>query len=83
MRRWIDLATAIAYLTTIETLADVVADPASVPATTRDIDDDYIVALARHYEVDYIVSGDKDLLAWPDQQPPVISPADFEQIIST
>jgi putative PIN family toxin of toxin-antitoxin system len=83
LRRWIDLATAIDYLTTIETLADIVADPATIPATTRDVDDDYLVAIARHYDADYIVSGDKDLLAWPDQQPPAISPADFEEIIST
>lgn len=83
LRRWIDLAIAFDYLTTIETLAGIVADPAAIPATTRDIDDDYLVALARLYDVDYIVSGDKDLLAWLDQEPPVISPADFEQIIST
>jgi predicted nucleic acid-binding protein len=61
----------------------VVTDPASIPPTTRDVDDDYLVALARQYDADYIVSGDKDMLAWPDQRPPVISPADFEQIITT
>ena len=61
----------------------VVVSHTLMAGTTRDVDEDYFVAIARQYDVDYIVSGDKDLLAWLDQQPPVISPAEFEQIIST
>lgn len=29
-----------------------------------------------------IVSGDKDLLEWAAQQPPVVTPADFEGRLS-
>jgi putative PIN family toxin of toxin-antitoxin system len=65
------------YLATIRRIADVVSDPAEVESITRDVDDDYLVALAREHGADYIVTGDKDLLEWPDQRPPVITPAAF------
>jgi uncharacterized protein len=29
-----------------------------------------------------IVSGDKDLLEWASQQPSVLTPADFERLLS-
>ncbi len=46
LRRWIDLPTANDFLAAVETLADVVADPASIPPTTRDVDDDHLAAIA-------------------------------------
>jgi uncharacterized protein len=81
LRRWLDLETARAYISAIETLADVLPDPESSEAITRDADDDYIVALARRELGDYIVTGDKDLLDWEAQTPPVISPASFEALL--
>jgi putative PIN family toxin of toxin-antitoxin system len=69
------------YLATLRRIADVVADPVSVASHTRDPDDDYLVALAREHGADYIVTGDKDLLEWPEQRPPVIAPAVFEQLM--
>ena len=62
-------------------LVDLVNDPAPIEATTRDVEDDYLVALAREHEVNWIVTGDKDLLEWEDQTPPVITPAAFEEVI--
>ena len=50
-------------------------------AATRDVDDDYLVALAREHSADFIVTGDKDLLEWEDQTPPAITPAAFEQAL--
>ena len=47
LRRWIDLPTAQRYLTTIETLADIVKDPAPGEQLTRDPNDDYLIYLAR------------------------------------
>ena len=47
-----------------------------------DADDDYLVALARQHDADYIVTGDKDLLEWDDQVPPAITPAAFEDLLS-
>lgn len=81
LRKWIDLTVAQGYIHTISTLVDVVADPASIEATTRDADDDYLVALAREHSADFIVTGDKDLLEWSDQRPPVITPAAFENLL--
>lgn len=81
LRKWISLAVAQDYICTISTLIDLVADPAPIEAATRDIDDDYLVALAREHSADFIVTGDKDLLEWEDQTPPVITPVAFEELL--
>jgi hypothetical protein len=81
MRKWIDLDVAERYVETLRVLADVVADPAVVEPTTRDVDDDYLVALARQHDADYIVTGDKDLLDWSEQRPPVLTPAVFAELV--
>ncbi len=47
-------ALAELFLGTGRRIADVVADPASAAAETRDADDDYLVALAREHGVDQI-----------------------------
>jgi putative PIN family toxin of toxin-antitoxin system len=77
LRKWIDLTVAKEYINTISTLAD----PAPIGAATRDVDDDYLVAMAREHSADFIVTGDKDLLEWEDQTPPVITPAGFEALL--
>ena len=69
------------YLAAIEFAADVVADPAEPIAQTRDVDDDYVVALAVEHAADFIVSGDKDLIEWTEQRPPVLTPAQFEELL--
>ena len=51
-------------------VGDLVNDPYGIETETRDPNDDYLIALARAYDVDVIVSGDKDLLEWEDQRPP-------------
>jgi putative PIN family toxin of toxin-antitoxin system len=79
LRKWISLQTATLFVDTIETLVDLVDDPNDIQAETRDPNDDYLIALARTNDVEVIVSGDKDLLDWEPQQPPVVTPAQFEQ----
>ncbi len=79
LRRWIGLDTARLFVATIETLVDLVDDPVGIDAETRDRADDYLIALARANDVELIVSGDKDLLQWERQQPPVMTPSEFEQ----
>ncbi len=81
MRKWIPLEVAERYVATIQVLADVVEDPAVIGTTTRDVDDDYLVALAREHGADFIVTGDNDLLDWAEQRPPVITPAAFEELL--
>ena len=82
LRRWIDLGLAERFVDTLRTLVDLVDDPDEVIAATRDRDDDYLVALARAHCADFIVTGDRDLLEWADQQPPVITPAAFETLLA-
>lgn len=71
LRKWISLETATLFVDTIEVLVDLVDDPTEVQTETRDPNDDYLVALARTHDVAVIVSGDKDLLEWEAQSPPV------------
>lgn len=66
----------------IRTLADVVEDAVVIESLTRDPDDYYLVALAREHAADVIVSGDKDLLDWEEQHPPVVTPATFEHMLT-
>lgn len=82
LRKWISLETTTMFVDTIATLVDLVDDPDGVDAETRDPDDDYLIALARANEVELIVSGDNDLLEWEAQQPPVITPSEFEHRFS-
>lgn len=82
IRKWISVDAAELYVTTLATAADLRPDPAPGPALTRDPDDDYVVHLARAHDVDYIVSGDADLLEWDEQDPPVIPPAEFAARLS-
>jgi uncharacterized protein len=83
LAKWITHDDAVAFVRSIRTTADVVVDPSAIPETLRDSDDDYLVALARKNGADYIVSGDKDLLEWEEQNPPVVTPAAFEKILNT
>jgi putative PIN family toxin of toxin-antitoxin system len=82
MRRWISIEDARLYLDRLRTTADVRDDPAPGPSLTRDPEDDFIVYLARENDADLIVSGDGDLLDWPQQQPPVMKPAEFERVLT-
>lgn len=70
------------YLATVRRIAHLVDDPVPIATATRDPNDDYLVALARQHDADYIVTGDKDLLEWDDQVPPAITPAAFEDLLS-
>ncbi|MEZ5376808.1 MAG: putative toxin-antitoxin system toxin component, PIN family [Acidimicrobiales bacterium] len=81
MRKWIPLDVAERFVEALQVVADVVPDPIEIGAITRDVDDDYLVALAREHGADYIVTGDKDLLEWPDQRPAVLTPAAFAELV--
>lgn len=83
LRRQIELADARRFASTLAGVADLVADPVNIEPMLRDADDDYLVALARAHNANFIVTGDKDLLEWEVQQPPVIKPAAFETMLDT
>jgi uncharacterized protein len=81
MRRWISIEDARLYVERLATTAGVRDDPPEGPPLTRDPDDDFIIYLAREQNADWIISGDGDLLQWPEQEPPVVTPAQFEQTL--
>ena len=69
------------YLLAVTDKATGMPDPAQIAAATRDSGDDYLIALARSANSDFIVSGDKDLLEWAEQNPPVITPTEFGHLL--
>lgn len=71
-----------AFVDILETYGETVAtieDP--IPAVTRDPKDDYLLAYALVGGADYLVTGDKDLLALEGQLPGmmIVTPAAFAQ----
>ena len=54
-----------------------------IPATTRDPKDDYLIAYAVVGEADYLVTGDKDLLAIGKIDTiPILTPKQFAEIVA-
>lgn len=82
LRKRIPAEVGEAFVDDLVMLLDVVSDPSRVPVATRDPKDDYIIALAREQDANYIVTGDKDLLEWEEQHPPVVTPAAFERLLT-
>lgn len=81
MRRWISVEDARLFVDRLATTADVRDDPPEGSSLSRDPDDDFVIYLAREQDADLIVSGDGDLLEWPEQVPPVVTPAQFVQML--
>lgn len=82
LRRWITVPAAKLYLTRVATAADIQPDPEPGPRLSRDPDDDYVIYLARQSNAEFIVTGDDDLLQWSEQDPPTMSPSEFETRLS-
>ncbi len=82
LRRWITVPAAHLYLARLATAADIKPDPELGPRLSRDPDDDYVIYLARENGAEFIVTGDDDLLEWSEQDPPTMSPSEFETRLS-
>ncbi|MCP4963495.1 MAG: putative toxin-antitoxin system toxin component, PIN family [Actinomycetia bacterium] len=82
LRKRISADQAAEFIEDLRIMATRVPDPIDIGQHTRDPKDDYLVALAQHHAADYIVTGDKDLHAWPEQRPPAITPAEFKTILT-
>lgn len=66
----------------LETRATVVSGRLQIPPTARDPDDDPLLACAVEGHVDYVVSGDDDLLTLDRYEGiPIVSPAAFAAIL--
>jgi uncharacterized protein len=82
-RRSITVDEAERHVEVVRGLAELVPDPPLPwPMVTRDPDDDYLVALARTANVDFLISGDVHLTELADLAPPVRTPAEFLAMVS-
>jgi len=77
LRRWVSEATATEFIDGLAQDALMIDDPPPLARLSPDPDDDYLIALARSAEADYLVSGDRHLLDLADQLPPVLTPRAF------
>ena len=76
-RKYISKAEVQAYVRKLRALATFFPDPPPQPGLTPDPKDDYLVSLGRAAGVDYLVSGDPDLLNLSNARPPVITASAF------
>lgn len=67
IQKWISAELADRFLATLWRTVEIVHDPDSGEVRTRDTKDDHLVAPAREHRADYIVTGDEDLVEWPEQ----------------
>ena len=81
LRRWIELPVAELFVDRLAATLELVPDPGDVAGHTRDPGDDYLITLARANRAAFIVSGDRDLIEWKPQRPPVLTPAAFADLI--
>ena len=81
LRRWVSEATATEFIDGLAQDALMIDDPPPLARLSPDPDDDYLIALARSAEADYLVSGDRHLLSLADQLPPVLTPRQFIDLI--
>jgi putative PIN family toxin of toxin-antitoxin system len=71
------------FVRDLREVAEVIPQPSRIPAVTRDRKDDYLVAPAVLEQVDFIVTGDKDLLEIGDIAGVlIVSPARFVRILA-
>jgi putative PIN family toxin of toxin-antitoxin system len=76
-RRWIGHAVARELVDGLADDATVIDDPPALSGVSPDPDDDYLIALARAANADYLVSGDRHLLELEGADPPVLTPRQF------
>lgn len=71
------------FLANLLLISEWAQDPDDPPSgSTRDPDDEYLLALARSAEVDVLVTGDRDLTDLTGTQPPIETPARFFERVS-
>lgn len=81
-RRWVSIATATEFIDGLAADALIVEDPPALAGLSPDPDDDYLIALARAAQADYLVSGDRHLLDLADPEPPMLTPRQFLDLLA-
>jgi putative PIN family toxin of toxin-antitoxin system len=83
LRKWIAVNDAESYLEMLQMRFDLVQNPHHIIPISRDRNDDFILALARREQANYIVSGDKDLLVLQHLEISIVSPTAFIEILKS
>jgi len=73
-RRYVGEREVQAYVALLQRFATLCADVESPARLCPDPGDHYLLALARSYAADFLVSGDPDLCQLKDTAPPVLTP---------
>ncbi len=76
-RRWVAESDCLKFVAVLAQSATVVGDPPVLAALSPDPGDDYLIALARTGDADYLVSGDRHLTELVDPSPPILIPRQF------
>ena len=82
LARYLDSGEASELVAAIRLQADLLDDPPAEPGLTPDPGDDYLVSLARAATADFLVSGDKHLTTLADPRPPILTPREFEDLLT-
>ena len=80
-RPYLSEARARQFVAAIVELGQMHPDPTVRVGTTRDPDDDYLLALSQEIGVDYLISGDTHLVELTDVNPPILTPRKFLALI--
>jgi uncharacterized protein len=81
-RRWVNVDAADEFVRGIQESALTIDDPPAPSGLSPDPDDDYLIALARSAEADYLVSGDGHLTGLSAAEAPVLTPREFLEHLS-
>ena len=82
-RRWVSTEVAAEFITGLAQDALLVEDAPPQPVVSADPDDDYLVTLACATRADYLISGDRHLLALADPVAPVLTPRQFCELLGS
>lgn len=76
-RPYLSEAEATSAFSLLARVAELCADPVELNRISPDPDDDYLIALAGAAGVEYLVSGDRDLVQLARVEPPIVTPRGF------
>lgn len=81
-RKYVTKAQATSFLNLIIDRLDIISPPHSEISVCRDPNDDFLLALCKDGDIDFLITGDKDLLSLdPFEKTRIVSLGDFEQTL--
>jgi putative PIN family toxin of toxin-antitoxin system len=78
-RKYCSVTEALNFVADLRSISDLVFDPVREGPLTPDPGDDYLIALVRVADADFLVSGDRGLLSMRESEPRLLTPREFVQ----